>query len=114
MPRLIQFLIFYLAASTISFCCFAQKNIPVAQRQKIDSLKKIIQTATDSAKTDNLILLGNEYARYNSDSNQFWSWWNPDTARIFTQDALNLARNISYENAEGPGAHATGFDIPGC
>jgi tetratricopeptide (TPR) repeat protein/anti-sigma regulatory factor (Ser/Thr protein kinase) len=101
MPRLIPFLIFYLAVSTISVCSFAQKNIPVAQRKKIDSLKKIIQTGTDSAKTDNLILLGNEYARYNSDSNQWWSWWNPDTARLFTQEALNLARKISYKDAEG-------------
>ena len=100
MSHAVKWVIFFLAAILGCTWCVAQKNIPVAQRQKIDSLKKIVQTASDSVKADNLILLGYEYARYNSDSNQYWSWWNPDTARLFAREALDFAGKISYENAE--------------
>ncbi len=42
-----------------------------------------------------------EYSHYNSDSDQHWSWWNPDTARYFAMQALSLSEKIHYEKAIG-------------
>jgi tetratricopeptide (TPR) repeat protein len=96
-------ILFIIAAGVFSIPLnsLCQRAIPVSQRLKIDSLKKIISTATDSAKADALNQLAFEFCAYNSDTTQHWNWWNPDSARRFAMEAFNLTERIQYSRATG-------------
>jgi tetratricopeptide (TPR) repeat protein len=80
--------------------CFSQRIVPASQRRRIDSLKKTLPIVADSVKVNNLNLLAYEYAIFNSDSSQNWSWWNPDTARYYSTIAYGLANKINYDRGK--------------
>src|SRR5688572_14059687 len=65
---------------------------------KSDSLRALLQVATDTIRVDLLNALGK----------QFWMS-QPDTARVYAFDALHASKKISYRNGEAEALRIIGW-----